>query len=271
MGAVAPPRDLIERVAELVEQVSTSVIETRFAALAGADVREKSPGELVTDADVEGERLLTAGLVGLWPGTPVVGEEACANDPALFDALNAEWAWLVDPIDGTGNFVSGSTEWAVMVGLHRNRETVMSWIWQPMHRRMYVAERGAGATVDGVPLVSAPRPADESALRGAVLRRFLDTETLARVDANVARFGEVTAGRMCAGTEYPAIVEGEQDFALFWRTLPWDHAPPVLLLTEAGGTARRPDGSPYHPSDARVGLLVAANEGIWAKAVHLLD
>ena len=53
-----------ERVAELVERVSASVIESRFATLSRADTREKSPGELVTDADVEGERLLTAGLRG---------------------------------------------------------------------------------------------------------------------------------------------------------------------------------------------------------------
>jgi fructose-1,6-bisphosphatase/inositol monophosphatase family enzyme len=262
---------LIERVGDLVEQVSASVIETRFAAVTGANVREKSPGELVTDADEEGERLLTAGLAGLWPGVPVVGEEACAADPALLDALHEEWAWLVDPVDGTGNFVAGSSEWAVMVALHHRNETVMSWIWHPVHRRMYVAERGAGATVNGASLACVPRTGDDSMLRGAVLRRFLDAQTLARVDANAARFADVTSGRMCAGTEYPAIVEGAQDFALFWRTLPWDHAPPVLLLQEAGGTARRLDGSTYHPGDARVGLLVAANEDVWSSAVRLLD
>jgi fructose-1,6-bisphosphatase/inositol monophosphatase family enzyme len=271
MGAMALPVDVIERVAALVEQVSASVIETRFAAGTGADVREKSPGELVTDADVEGERLLTEGLAGLWPGVPVVGEEACAADPMLVDALRGEWAWLVDPVDGTGNFVVGSPEWAVMVALNHQSETVMSWIWQPVHRRMYIAERGAGATVNGAPLLCAPRTGRASALRGAVLRRFLDSATLARVDANAARFAEVTTGRMCAGTEYPAVIEGDQDFALFWRTLPWDHAPPVLLLEEAGGTARRPDGSAYHPGDPSVGLLVAANEEVWATAQRLLD
>ena len=271
MDTMAQPVDLIERVRELVEQVSESAIETRFAAGTGAGLREKSPGELVTDADVEGERLLSAGLTALWPGVPVVGEEACAADPALLDALHEEWAWLVDPVDGTGNFVVGSSEWAVMVALHHRNETVMSWIWQPVHRRMYMAERGAGATVNGAPLMSAPRSGPESALRGAVLRRFFDAETLARVDANAARFAEVTTGRMCAGTEYPAIIDGDEDFALFSRTLPWDHAPPVLLLEEAGGTARRPDGAAYHPGEPGVGLLVAANAEVWANAVRVLD
>src|SRR5262249_4400443 len=105
---------------------------------------------------------------------------------------------------------------------------------------------------------------------GAVLRRFFDGETLARVDANAVRFADVTSGRLCSGTEYPAIIEGEQDFALFCRTLPWDHAPPALLLEESGGAARRPDGSAYRPFDGRSGLLVAANDGVWATAIGLL-
>jgi fructose-1,6-bisphosphatase/inositol monophosphatase family enzyme len=271
MVDVAPPADVIERVADLIKEVSASVIETRFVALTEADVREKSPGELVTDADEEGERQLTVGLETLWPGVPVVGEESCAADPTLLDALGEEWAWLVDPVDGTANFIAGSPEWAVMVALQYRSETVMSWIWQPVHRRMYVAERGSGATLNRASLTIAPRTGDDGALRGAVLRRFLDAETLARIDANAVGFAAVTTGRMCTGTEYPAIIEGHQDFALFWRTLPWDHAPPVLLLEEAGGTARRPDGSTYHPGDTRAGLLVAANDDVWARAVHLLD
>ena len=270
MAGMTAPADLIERVAGLIKQVSATVMETKFMGITMADAREKSPGELVTDADEEGERQLTSGLEALWPGVPVVGEEGCAADPTLVDALGEEWAWLVDPVDGTGNFIAGSPEWAVMVALHHGSETVTSWIWQPAYRRMYVAERGSGATVNGVPLRSAPRTGDRG-LRGAVLRRFLDADTVARVDANAVGLAEVTTGRMCAGTEYPAIIEGEQDFALFWRTLPWDHAPPVLLLEEAGGTARRLDGSIYRPGDAGVGLLVAANEEVWVRAVQLLD
>lgn len=52
---------------------------------------------------------------------------------------------------------------------------------------------------------------------------------------------------MCAGFDYPRLVAGEQDFVLYQRTLPWDHAPGALLLTEAGGLARRPDGTPTGP------------------------
>lgn len=85
------------------------------------------------------------------------------------------------------------------------------------------------------------RPALGSAgLQGAVLRRFLPPSVSAAVDAGRDHFAAVTAGRRCAGFDYPAMVDGGQDFVLSWRTLPWDHAPGVLLLQEARGLARRP-------------------------------
>lgn len=81
------------------------MIEPRFAALASMDVRAKAVGELVTVADVEAEGLLTRRLTDLLPGALVVGEEACAADPTLLEGLGAAQAWLVDPLDGTANFV----------------------------------------------------------------------------------------------------------------------------------------------------------------------
>lgn len=91
------------------------------------------------------------------------------------------------------------------------------------------------------------------------MRRFLDPEARQVVEENESRFGDSTPRTTCAGVEYPRIIEGEADFLLFWRTLPWDHAAGALLLTEAGGIAVRPDSSPYRPDDTRVGLLAAAD------------
>jgi fructose-1,6-bisphosphatase/inositol monophosphatase family enzyme len=73
----------------------------------------------------------------------------------------------------------------------------------------------------------------------------------------------VLRGRNCAAYEYPAVVSDEQNFVLFWRTLPWDHAPGVLFVEEAGGVAWRLDGTPYTVVDNRYGLLVAQNQYVW--------
>ena len=262
---------LVVSVAELVRAASAAAIEPRFHALGAGDVIEKSAGELVTVADREAEILITEGLAGLDPGVPVVGEEVVADDPGRLDGLNAPRVWLVDPLDGTANFVRGSTDWAVMVALVIDGQTEASWIWQPLEQRMYAAQRGRGATCNGQRLVAAPRARARDELTGAVLTRYLDGATRARVDRNVGRFGTITAGRHCAGVEYPALVGGTTDFAFFWRTLPWDHAPGALLVEEAGGVAARPDGSPYRPGPGGLGLLVAADRPTWDLASGLLD
>jgi fructose-1,6-bisphosphatase/inositol monophosphatase family enzyme len=262
----------LDRVEEIIREVSASVIEPRFTVLDPDEIHEKSPGELVTVADQEAERLLTRRLGEILPGVPVVGEEATAADPALVHALDGRQAWLVDPLDGTSNFIAGSPDWAVMVALVETGATLASWIWRPSDHRMYRAERGMGATCNGVPLRRAVEPATAKAeLRGEVLTRFLDRKTAAAVERNRRDFGCVTNGRLCAGVDYPLLAEGDIDFVLFWRTLPWDHAPGVLLAEEAGATVGRLDGTPYYPTQTSVGLLAAANTFIWGQALTLLD
>ncbi|MGW1175738.1 inositol monophosphatase family protein [Kitasatospora sp. NPDC002543] len=256
---------LIDKVAEILAEASAEAVEPRFRALAAGEVMEKAPGELVTVADREAEAIIARRLHELLP-VPVVGEEAVAADPALAMALHDEpAAWLVDPVDGTANFVAGRPEYAVMCSLVRSGRTVASWIWQPATATAYCAELGSGAWRDGVRLSRPPAPKDVSKLRGSVKSRYLDAEHRRRLQDNVASFGEISAGRHAAGIEYPDVVDGRSDFVLYWRTLPWDHAPGSLLVTEAGGVSARPDGTPYRPEapGCEDGLLVAADPETW--------
>ena len=257
---------LVDRVTGILQEVAAEVIEPRFANLAEGDVEEKAPNELVTTADTEAEALLVRRLEELLPGVPVVGEEGTSvNGQVPYDLLaGAPRVWLVDPLDGTSNFVGGTPDWGVMAALVEHGRAVLSWIWRPVDRRLFVAERGGGAWADGRRLARPPAPAEAGRLRGGVLRRFLDESVRATVDGNAGRFADVTTGRMCAAVEYPLIAEGDQDFAVFGRTLPWDHAPGALLVEEAGGLARRHDGTPYRPDQTTSGLLVAAGEPAWA-------
>jgi fructose-1,6-bisphosphatase/inositol monophosphatase family enzyme len=256
---------LIDRVADALREVSAAVIEPRFRALAEGDVDEKAPGDLVTVADREAELALETRLAAI-VDAPLVGEEGCAADPTRLGCLGAERAWVVDPIDGTSNFVAGSEQWAVMVALLERGEAVVSWIWQPTTRRMYTAERGGGATCNDAPLRI---DTSSTSLRGPAFTHFMPPAEKDAVTRNAAR-AEFLRGRYCAGFEYPAIVEGEQEFAIFWRTLPWDHVPGSLLLTEAGGIARRPTGDSFLPYADGAGLVLARDDATWQMARALL-
>ena len=255
--------DLMDKVGDILQEVSAEAIEPRFDALRETDVRFKSPGELVTVADEEAERQLKTRLGELIPEAVFVGEEEFSGGSGLADALRSEQIWLVDPLDGTANFVSGSPQWAVMVALVRGGETSAAWIWQPAAKVMYQAEIGAGATRNGRPLVRPPASSAAADLRGCVHTKFLDAPTRERVDENRHCFGSVGPGTASAGIDYPRLVEGEQDFVMFWRTLPWDHAPGALLVGESGGCVRRLNGDPYSPRQSGAGLLAAAGSGTW--------
>lgn len=237
-----------------------------------ANPEEKSPGEWVTDADKAGEAFLAPALRSLITGSLVVGEEAASADPTVLDQLtDAGTVWLIDPLDGTSNFARGISPFAIMVALVRNGDTVASWILDPVADQLSVSEKGSGSWTNGERITVSEDSPELTLMNGAVLRRFLPQELAEHVNAVEGRFANLSLGSKCAGFDYPAIANGSMDFALYWRTLPWDHAPGVLFLQEAGGHASRPDGSAYRAADhARSGLLVARNKETWSKVKSTL-
>jgi len=241
-----------DEVLRLIRDVADEVINPRFRDLADHQVAEKKPGDLVTVADREAEVLITAALTTAYPEAVVLGEEAYADDPALFDRYAAaEHAFTVDPVDGTKNFVHGSPDHAVMVGETRGGEAVRAWIWQPQHGRAYTAERGAGAWLNGEPLVSPHRPTDPAEWRGV-------TSLRGWVGRQLPGLRPLELTWVCCGVDYPKLTEGACDFIVYRNPNPWDHVPGSLLLIEAGAYIGTADGDPYDPRSRPTGELVAA-------------
>ncbi|MEO3777067.1 inositol monophosphatase [Micromonospora sp. B11E3] len=262
------PDTLLDDVAELLHRAAAEAVLPLFRRLDDADVSEKGPGDLVTVADRRAEELIGAGLRRLRPGSVVVGEEAVAQDPDLLRHLRGGGdVWLVDPVDGTANFAAGRRPFALMVALLTDGEPVAGWVLDPLAETLGVARVGEGTLLAGRPVRTADRVPSLGELRGTAMTRFLPPEARRAAEAGGRRIGELLPGQHCAGREYLDMLAGDQQFVLFWRTLPWDHVPGVLLVRGAGGVARRFDGREYHPADEGEGLLVAANEQVWAE-VH---
>lgn len=257
-----------ESLARLIEEVAAEEVMPRFRRLAERDVGTKAGGELVTSADTAAEARLAAGLGGLLPGASVVGEEASAKDPELPARLSDEGpVWVVDPVDGTGNFAAGVPIFAVMVALVRGGEILLSAIHQPTLRRTALAEAGGGAWMSGRRLRVAPPAAPADLIGTLHAGRFGTPELKARVKALRVRRGVLSTLR-CAGAEYIRLANGECHFALFTKMTPWDHAPGVLIHREAGGFGRTLDGDLYDPSRSDAwGLLMAPDAATWA-ALH---
>lgn len=263
------PSSLIGRVDELMRQVAAEEVLPRFRRLAAHEVLEKTPGELVTVADRAAELALIPLLSALLPGSRVVGEEGVAANPDLLLGLDEGDVWLVDPVDGTANFVDGNPMFGVMVALLRGGETTHSWILFPVTGELAAAERGAGAWFKGERLQASDIAPALGDTRGIIKNRFLPEALRPGIEARSGRVGRV-AGTNCAAGDYVALTRGDAagpQFCLYWRTLPWDHAPGALFLNEAGGRAARLDGSPYRAGDGRLGLLSAHNAQLW-ETVH---
>jgi fructose-1,6-bisphosphatase/inositol monophosphatase family enzyme len=255
---------VIDKVEALLRDVAAQAVLPLFRALTEDQIVAKGPGDLVTAADREAESLLAAALLALLPGSRVVGEEAASADPSLLSLVREKGdLWLVDPVDGTANFVAGQEPFAMMVALLRDGRTVASWILEPVPGSIAVAELGAGAYRDGVRVTAPTAQPPATELRGPSFTRHLPPGAGTAISRAGANIGGLLPGHNCAGYEYPAVVRDEQNFVFFWRTLPWDHAPGVLFVEEAGGVAWRPDGTPYQPGDGRTGLLAAQNQYVW--------
>jgi fructose-1,6-bisphosphatase/inositol monophosphatase family enzyme len=258
----------MDAVAALMREAAAAYVQPRFRALADHHVQEKAPGELVTIADHEAEAWLSPRLAALLPGSRVVGEEAAAATPELLQGLDEGAVWLVDPLDGTSNFVKGRADFAMLVSLMRQGEPVAAWLYAPHHDQFCQAEAGAGAwRDDGTRLRIAP---SGGRISGLTKWYALPPSLREAVSAAWLPHTDLAQGTGATGCDYPALVESRWHYMLFWNLLPWDHAPGSLLATEAGGHVAHLDGQPYRPALNTRGLLVAQDRDAWSQLRGLL-
>ncbi len=251
------------RVEALLREAADQIVMPLWRNLGQDDIKEKNAGEITTSADTRCEAFLTSHLPGLLDGSAVLGEESVHDDPGLLSALQADApVWVIDPLDGTRNFVSGKTPFAVMVGLVHRGVTIGAWILNPINGMLTSAEKGSGAYEAGTRLAVASSILPLSGLRGALLTTFLPDSLRQVAEAGSAVFRSIERTR-CAGHNYPSFAKNELQFLFLYRTLVWDHAPGVLIAQEAGGFVRRPDGTKYSPVDDRKGLLCATDREMW--------
>jgi fructose-1,6-bisphosphatase/inositol monophosphatase family enzyme len=262
MGALLTSGQFDE-VSDLIRETGELDLLPLFRSDRQIDVSEKSPGELVTQADRAAEHRLAAGLHAILPESRIIGEEtwgkAAPADAAVFGDAPV---WVVDPLDGTGAFVDGDPMFAIMVALIQHGETLASWIHAPVPGWMATAERGAGAFLNGSKMQTASS-VERSDMDGSVRLRFLPGPIRQQVIRAIPGFLRV-ALTGSSGWDHVAVANGERHFSLYYRTLVWDHAPGCLLISEAAGTAARLDGSAYTPLVDTTGLLTACNAETWS-------
>jgi fructose-1,6-bisphosphatase/inositol monophosphatase family enzyme len=260
-----------ETVVRIMREVAITEILPSWRNLSPGAIRFKSSiHDIVTDADEAAERAITAKLLERFPGATVIGEEATASNPALLDRLSeAEFAFIVDPIDGTKNFSAGLPLFGVIIAVAAKGEVIAGLILDPVGDDVAVALRGEGAWIempDGRQNdLHVAQAAPLHDMIGCVAWNQLVEPVKTTVLTNLAKVRAAPSYRSGAH-EYRMIAAGHYHFLLQGKIMPWDHAAGWLIHREAGGFAARFDGSPYNATTHSGGILCAPDEDSW----HLL-
>src|SRR6187549_2293093 len=193
----------------------------------------KGPANFVTKADKRAEELLYADLTKSRPGYGFIGEEGGTREGA-----DKSHTWIVDPLDGTTNFLHGIPQFAISIGLRREGTLIAGVIYNPANEELYTAERGKGAFLNDQRLrVAGRRKLNECVIgcglphlgRGDLeLSRLELTEMQERV-AGLRRFG-------AASLDFAFVAAGRLDGYWERNLQPWDIAAGIVLIKEAGGS-----------------------------------
>jgi myo-inositol-1(or 4)-monophosphatase len=203
-----------------------------FGEVEQLQVSLKGPGEFVSTADLHAERTLKAELTRARPGYALLFEESGAAE-----GTDTRHRWIVDPLDGTTNFLHGIPHFAISIALERDGEVIAGLVYEPTRDEMFWAEKGSGAYLNDRRLrVSARRQLAEAVIGtgipyGARGEHAVYLATLARVMAatsGVRRFG-------AAALDLAYVAAGRYDGYWEFGLFPWDIAAGLLLVREAGG------------------------------------
>jgi len=258
----------IDQIKDALMEAAELDVLPRFQQLASRDIIEKSPGDVVTIADVEAEERLTKSLAALLPGSVVVGEEAHHKNPDIINRIKEhDYVWLIDPVDGTANFVAGSPTFCVMAALVVKGEPTMACIYDPITKNVAFAEKDNGAYLNNVPIKTQGAVSFEDMV-GQVNLGLFEKNKHDNIKLKLNETFKTIDRMRCAGQDFVNQALGRRHFALYRYLWSWDHVPGVLILKEAGGHVACIDAKPYQAQDRVHGLLSAPDKESWDALNH---
>lgn len=203
--------------------------------------REKNPADLVTEADVASEQAIFDFIHARYPAHGFLGEEGLDRS-----GEGSPVRWIIDPLDGTSNYVHGFPYYAVSIGVEQGGELVAGAVFDPTRDELFAAAQGRGATLNGEPI----RVSQQADLSTALCMASLPVKT-DRTHPAVQQFLRILEAAQhvqrtgSAALNLCGVACGRIE--AFWSTSlkPWDMAAGVVIVTEAGGRTTKTDGETF--------------------------
>lgn len=236
----------------------------------GVTAEYKGDVDLVTEADKASEKLIRQRLNETFPSHGIYGEEGTR------DALDSEYRWYVDPLDGTTNFAHGFPAFAVVLGLeHRpaglkpdeDGTLTAGVVYDPLRNEVFMAERGKGAWLNGKQIHRSNTQTLQESLTATGFpshKRHLNPNAYFYYQITLRSHGVRRAGSAALDLAY--VASGRLDGFWEFNLNPWDTSAGVLLVTEAGGTVSHFDGGRFTLDSREV---LATNGFIQEEMVHI--
>ena len=242
-----------------------AIINRASLDLERLQVNTKAPNDFVTEVDHAAEAAIIDTLLGAYPGHGILAEESGTSR----GARDSEYVWIIDPLDGTTNFIHGLPTYAVSIGLAFRNQMQQAVVYDPARNDLFYATKGRGAYLNDKRLRVSRRSRMADALigtgfpfrKGDDLARYLHLmETVMKVCAGMRRPG-------AAALDLCYVAAGWYDGFFETGLSPWDVAAGSLLVTEAGGLIGNFTGEADFLHQREV---VAGNPKIYAQLVQLL-
>lgn len=227
------------------------------------DVRAKGQNDFVTEIDMQAEREIIDIVRKHYPNHAFLAEESGQSG-------EDEFVWVIDPLDGTTNFMHGFPQFAVSIGVQRRGKMEHGVVYDPLRQELFTTSRGEGAQLDGKRIRVSGHTGLERALIGT---GFPYRSNLHWLDNYMGMFKAVTQETSgirrpgAAALDLAYVAAGRLD--AFWELglSPWDTAAGTLLITEAGGMVGTLTGHEYHQQ----GHIVAGSPKVYAALLTVLE
>ncbi|MFH1923570.1 MAG: inositol monophosphatase family protein [Planctomycetota bacterium] len=230
------------------------------------EVREKGRSDLVTEADFASQELVRRTILAAFPDHVVVGEEDPQNGGSGHQPSGdpAEYRWIVDPLDGTTNYVHQVPHFCVSLALERRGQLQVSAVYNPVADECFSAVAGEGARLNGKPIRTSNVADISQALAAVGFAAVVDPDA-PDLKLFLAAIPHCQAMRRTgsAALNLCYLAAGRFDLSWAYSTKSWDVAAGVLMIREAGGIVTAPCGGPLMPDDGH--YLAAANAQLHAQ------
>lgn len=262
--AIVLDHELFRRAQNVAISLAEEAGEIQRAALQeGNRIHYKGDIDLVTDADIASEKLISAGIVAEFPDHRLTGEEGAIGSG------DSGYRWLIDPIDGTTNFAHGQPHWAVSICLEYEGTPIMGVVYDVPKREMFTAIVGQGAQLNGKPIQVSD---SDSLVRSLGATGFsydiTERENTYRLWEAFNQYSRAMRRYGAAALDMVWVACGRLDFYFERPINNWDVSAGVIICREAGATVTKLNGSDYAIDDREV---FASNGRLHDQVVNLIQ